>query len=210
MTSQRTRQRLVQRLHAVGIRHEAVLEAILKTPRHLFVDEALASRAYDNIALPIGFGQTISQPYMVAFMTEALLDGRSLCRVLELGTGSAYQTAVLATLVDEVYSIERIRWLLERARERLRMLGISNVHLKHGDGIQGWPDHGPFDGIMVTAASKEIPKTLLEQLAVGGRLVIPVGPPNAQQLVYVERRKRGFDKRVLRSVVFVPLLGDVF
>lgn len=210
MTSLRTRQRLVQRLWEAGIRHERVLEVILHTPRHLFVEEALASRAYEDLALPIGFGQTISQPYIVARMTEALLEGRELRKVLEIGTGSAYQTAVLSPLVDRVYSIERIGRLLEQARERLRALGLRNVRLKHADGHLGWPEQGPYDGIIVTAAPREIPDALLNQLARDGRLIAPIGLPQAQELIQVERKASGFETQVLGRVSFVPLLGGVF
>jgi protein-L-isoaspartate(D-aspartate) O-methyltransferase len=209
MTSRRTRQRLVQRLRAAGIGNEAVLEVILNIPRHLFVEEALAGRAYEETALPIGFGQTISQPYIVALMTEALLDGRSPRKVLEVGTGSAYQTAVLAALVEQVYSIERIGWLLDKARERLQALAIGNVELKHDNGALGWPEYAPYNGIIVTAASGEIPDALLAQLSVGGRLVMPVGPPNTQELLSVERRLSGFERQVLSLVSFVPLLEGV-
>lgn len=209
MTSLRTRQRLVQRLRHMGIHNEAVLQAISDIPRHLFVEEALASRAYDDVALPIGFGQTISQPYIVALMAEALLEGHSLSRVLEVGTGSAYLTAVLASVSEAVYSIERVGWLLQRAEERLLALEIGNVRLKHGDGKLGWPDCGPYDGIIVSAASQEIPDPLLRQLSPGGRLVIPVGPPDAQELLLLERRTGGIEKRVLSLAAFVPLLGGV-
>ena len=175
MTSARTRDRLVQRLRDQGIRNEAVLEQIRNVPRHLFVDEALASRAYEDTALPIGLGQTISQPYVVARMTEALLDGFEGETVLEVGTGCGYQTAVLAPLVKKIYTIERIPELLRRARQRLRELDIYNVQFKPGDGWNGWPKYGPYDGIIVTAAPDHVPEKLLEQLAPGGRLIIPVG-----------------------------------
>jgi protein-L-isoaspartate(D-aspartate) O-methyltransferase len=207
MTSLRTRRRLVQRLRGAGIRNEQVLEAILMTPRHLFIDEALARHAYEDIALPIGFGQTISQPYIVARMTEALLDGGQLRKVLEIGTGSAYQTAVLALLVAQVYSVERIGKLLEQAWERLWALAFDNVNLHHGDGRRGWPAYGPYDGILVTAAAPEMPAELLQQLTPGGRLVIPVGPPQAQELLQVERKSFGFAERSLGSVSFVPLVA---
>lgn len=211
MTSLRTRQRLVQRLRAAGIHHERVLAVLLNTPRHLFVDEALASRAYEDTALPIGFGQTISQPYVVARMTEALLDRqRNLHRVLEIGTGSAYQTAVLASLVAQVCSVERIGKLLLRARERLHTLGFTNVLLRHGDGSRGWPEHGLYDGILVTAATAVVPTELLQQLAPGGRLVLPLGPPNAQELLRIERRAFGFERKILGTVSFVPLRPGVF
>ncbi len=209
MTSQRTRQRMVRRLQAAGIGSEAVLEAIMAVPRHLFVDEALASRAYEDTALPIGLGQTISQPLVVARMTEAILGGRKPRQVLEIGTGSAYQTAVLATLADRVYSVERISQLLERARHRLRALGIRNVRLKYADGTVGWPERGPFDAILLTAAAPALQDVLLDQLAIGGRLVAPVGSGRSQQLVLVERTTIGFERRSLGPVSFVPLLGGV-
>jgi protein-L-isoaspartate(D-aspartate) O-methyltransferase len=210
VTSLRIRQRLVRRLWEAGIRNEQVLQAMLTIPRHLFVKEAFANYAYKNTALPIGFGQTISQPYIVARMTEILLAGRSLRKVLEVGTGSAYQTAVLSLLIEQVYSIERIGALLKQAQERLRTLGLNNVWLKHGDGNLGWPEHGPFDGILVTAAAAEIPTPLLEQLSFGGYLVMPVGTAHAQTLVKVERKASGFEERILGSVSFVPLLGGIF
>jgi len=209
MTSLRTRQRLIQRLRTAGIRNERVLEAILTLPRHFFVDEALASHAYDDIALPIGFGQTISQPYIVARMTEALLDGLQPQKVLEIGTGSAYQSAVLAMLVGQVYSVERIGRLLERARERLWSLAFPNIRLRLGDGCLGWPRYALYDGILVTAAAAEIPLELLRQLAPGGRLVIPIGLPQAQELWQVERKSSGFAKRSLGPVSFVPLVAGV-
>lgn len=209
MTSLRTRQRLVRRLRKMGIHHEVVLEVILTTPRHLFVDEALASRAYENIALPIGFGQTISQPYVVARMTQALFEGHSPQKILEVGTGSAYQTAVLSRLADQVYSIERIGKLAERSRERLRALGLTNVRVKHGDGSMGWSEYAPYDGIIVTAASPELRAGLLEQLSRGGRLITPVGIGAAQELVLIERNSEGFEQRILGPVSFVPLLEGV-
>ncbi len=209
MTSRRTRQRLIKRLRAAGIRDERVLDVMLTLPRHLFVDEALASHAYDDIALPIGFGQTISQPYIVARMTEALLAGIQPQRVLEIGTGSTYQSAVLAMLVEQVYSVERIGKLLERARERLWSLALTNIYLHLGDGRLGWPAHAPYDGILVTAAAAAIPAELLQQLTPGGRLVIPVGPPQAQELLQVERKSFGFAERSLGAVSFVPLVAGV-
>lgn len=208
MTSLRTRQRLVRRLRERGISHDGVLEVILNTPRHLFVEEALASRAYEDIALPIGFGQTISQPYVVARMTQALLEGRRPKKILEVGTGSAYQTAVLSQLAIQIYSIERIGKLLERSRERLRALGLKNIRLRHGDGSMGWPENAPYDGIIVTAAPKELPVSLLEQLAPGGRLVAPVGVPTAQELVLIERSVDGITQQLLGPVSFVPLVED--
>ena len=180
MTSARTRDRLVERLKAQGIRSSEVLEQIRAVPRHLFVDEALASRAYEDTALPIGLGQTISQPFVVARMTEALLaDAEGDLRVLEIGTGCGYQTAVLAPLVKQVFSVERIPELHARARQRLRDLDIYNVQLRRGDGWLGWPKYGPYDRILVAAAADELPPKLLEQLAPGGTLLMPLGPCGA-------------------------------
>ena len=207
MTSARTRERLIQRLGEAGIRNPAVLERIRQVPRHLFVDEALASRAYEDSALPIGQGQTISQPYIVALMTEALLEGGATPRkVLEVGTGCGYQTAVLAPLVRQIYTIERIGSLQRATRDRLKALNIDNVRYRHGDGFEGWPGQAPFDGIVVTAAPLDIPQTLLDQLAVGGRLIIPVGPPGMQDLVRATRTEAGIERRSLCKVSFVPLL----
>ena len=208
MTSARTRDRLVRRLKEHGIKSEAVLEQIRKVPRHLFVDEALASRAYEDTALPIGHGQTISQPYIVARMTEALLDGFTGEKVLEIGTGCGYQTAVLSPLVNKIYSAERIPELLRKTRQRLRDLGIYNVQFRPGDGWQGWNKYGPYDGIIVAAAASEIPEKLLEQLAPGGRLIIPIGPPRAQDLVQVTRLDDHYEQVSLGPVSFVPLVKD--
>ncbi|HLU62000.1 MAG TPA: protein-L-isoaspartate(D-aspartate) O-methyltransferase [Gammaproteobacteria bacterium] len=207
MTSARTRERLVQRLRDNGIRDQRVLDRIRETPRHLFIDEALASRAYEDTALPIGHGQTISQPYVVAKMTEALLAGGPLANVLEVGTGCGYQTAVLAPLVGRINTVERIDPLLVRARRLFRELSLRNVRAKHSDGSWGWPEYAPYDGIIVTAAPEEIPPALLEQLADGGRLVIPVGPSGRQELTLVERRGDVFEQSSLGLVSFVPLLG---
>ena len=207
MTSARTRDRLVQRLREQGIANLAVLDRIRNVPRHIFVDEALASRAYEDTALPIGFGQTISQPYIVARMTEALLEGGAPGRVLEVGTGCGYQTAVLAPLVARVYSIERIDGLLQRAKARLKELGIRNVRFRHGDGSDGWKSQAPFDAILVAAAALTVPEALVGQLAIGGRLIIPAGPEGAQQLLRITRREQGVERRVLGPVSFVPLLG---
>lgn len=209
MTSLRARRRLVERLRCSGIRNPRVLDVLRDTPRHLFVDEALASRAYEDTALPIGCGQTISQPLVVAHMTESLLVNGAPERVLEIGTGSGYQTAVLAQLVPRVYSVERIAWLVDRAREQIRALGLRNVRLKYADGSLGWPRYAPFDGIMVTAAATEVPLDLLEQLAVGGRLVAPIGKANEQLLQVFERRSSGIQRYSLGAVSFVPLLGGV-
>jgi protein-L-isoaspartate(D-aspartate) O-methyltransferase len=208
MTSRRTRDRLIQRLREEGIRDERVLEAILHVPRHVFVDEALASRAYEDTALPIGHGQTISQPYIVALMTQALIAGGRLKKVLEVGTGSGYQTAVLAGLVDEVYSVERIEPLMKLARKRLREIGCRNVHIKLSDGSWGWKEHAPYDGIIVTAAPAAVPPALLEQLAPGGRLVIPVGGPTMQELLLMQQTDKGPIQERLELVNFVPLVRD--
>jgi protein-L-isoaspartate(D-aspartate) O-methyltransferase len=209
MTSLRTRDRLVQRLREQGIVNPAVLDRIRNVPRHIFVDEALGSRAYEDTALPIGFGQTISQPFIVARMTEALLEGGPLVRVLEIGTGCGYQSAVLAPLVTTLYSIERIGPLLERAKERIKELGIKNVRFRHGDGSVGWKAQGPFDGILVAAAPLAVPAALLQQLKPGGRLIVPVGVEGAQELVRYTQRDQRLEKHSLGPVAFVPLLGGM-
>jgi protein-L-isoaspartate(D-aspartate) O-methyltransferase len=209
MTSQRTRDRLVERLRDGGIRSAAVLDVIRKTPRHLFVDEALASRAYEDTALPIGYNQTISQPFVVAAMTELIIATQP-GRVLEVGTGSGYQAAVLAQLVPKVYTVERIEPLVKLARQRFRQLGLRNVRAAHSDGTVGLPDFAPYDAIIVTAASEIIPEALLEQLAPdGGRLVIPVGGREAQMLTLITRSEAGIERVSLDPVVFVPLLGGI-
>jgi len=208
MTSARTRDRLIQRLQEQGITNLAVLDRIRNVPRHIFVDEALASRAYEDTALPIGFRQTISQPYIVARMTEALIEGgRKVGKVLEVGTGCGYQTAVLAPFVKKIYSIERIAPLAKRAKATLKELGIKNVKLKHGDGTTGWKSQKPFDGILVAAAPLAVPEALFAQLANKGRLIVPVGPEGAQQLLRFTRRDEHLEREVLGSVAFVPLLG---
>ena len=207
MTSARTRDRLVQRLREQGIANLAVLDRIRNVPRHIFVDEALGSRAYEDTALPIGYGQTISQPYIVARMTEALLAAGAADSVLEVGTGCGYQTAVLAPLVARLYTIERIEPLLARARARLRELGVRNVRFRHGDGTLGWRAHAPFDGILVAAAPLTVPEALVKQLRVGGRLVVPVGPEGEQELVRFTRREQAVQRESLGAVAFVPLLG---
>jgi protein-L-isoaspartate(D-aspartate) O-methyltransferase len=206
MTSARTRERLIARLREQGIANPHVLDRIRAVPRHVFMDEALASRAYEDTALPIGHGQTISQPYIVARMTEALLENASPRKVLEIGTGCGYQTAVLAPLVVTLYSIERIAALQSRARKVLRDLKLRNVHLRHGDGFEGWAAYAPFDGILVAAAAHAVPKALTDQLANGGRLIIPVGPDREQQLVRITRRGEHLDRESLGAVTFVPLL----
>ncbi len=209
MTSKRTRMRLVDRLQQEGIKDRRVLDQILATPRHLFVDEALAHRAYEDTALPIGHNQTISQPYIVARMTELLLADKPLKKVLELGTGCGYQASILAPLVGSLYSVERIKPLQDKARERLRTLQLRNVLLRHADGSIGWPEQAPFDGIIVTAAAPEIPPELLAQLADGGRMIIPVGKGEQQQLQLVTRRESEFQVTFIETVRFVPLLGGV-
>ena len=207
MTSQRTRERLTERLYEEGLSNPHVLEVIRRTPRHLFVDEALAHRAYEDTALPIGHNQTISQPYMVGRMTELLLAAGPLDKVLEIGTGSGYQTAVLAQLVERVFSVERIQALQDRAKERLAELNIRNVVFRWGDGWEGWPALAPYNAIIVTAAAAEVPQALLEQLAPGGRLVIPVGAGDVQELLLITREEQGYTRHVLDAVRFVPLLN---
>jgi protein-L-isoaspartate(D-aspartate) O-methyltransferase len=209
-TSQRTRDRMVERLRAQGVRDETVLAAMAAVPRHVFVDEALASRAYEDTALPIGFEQTISQPFVVALMIAALRGGRDgkLGKVLEIGTGCGYQAAVLAQVASEVYSIERISGLLERARANLRELRLHNLRLAHGDGANGLPEAAPFDAIIVAAATPEIPLALKSQLAVGGRLIAPlvVKPGAAEQALFLlERTATGWKEQRLDAVHFVPL-----
>ncbi len=209
MTSQRARDRLIERLRATGIADAAVLEAIRTVPRHLFIEEALASRAYEDTALPIGQGQTISQPFVVARMTELLLGHRRPARVLEIGTGSGYQAAILATLVDQVFTVERIDELLRLARRRFRKLGLTNIRSRHDDGRLGWPDQAPFDAIVVTAAGPVVEPALIDQLAPGGVLVAPVGLPGAQRLLRITRGAECPVEEAFDPVTFVPLLGGV-
>ena len=207
MTSQRTRARMIERLREMGIRNEAVLNAMAAVPRHVFVEEALASRAYEDTALPLGMGQTISQPFVVARMIELLLNGRtSLGKTLEVGAGCGYQAAVLAQLTTDVFAIERLAPLLEKAKANMRQLKQFNVRLKHGDGRLGMPEAAPFDSIIVAAAGLEVPPALLEQLAAGGRLVLPVGT-SEQYLSFIERTPQGFVEKRLDAVRFVPLLA---
>ncbi len=206
MTSQRTRERLLGRLMDQGISSMHVLDVIRSTPRHIFLDEALSHRAYEDVALPIGFGQTISQPYIVAKMTEALFASGSMERVLEIGTGCGYQTAVLAQLCKSVYTVERIRPLMEKAKKNLKLLGRRNIEFKHDDGCFGWSENGPYDAIITTAAPRSIPTELIQQLADGGRLVIPVGGDDTQQLTLVTRQGDDFTTQILEDVRFVPLL----
>lgn len=209
MTSSRTRDRMVNRLIEQGIRDLNVIEVMRATPRHIFLDEALAHRAYEDTALPIGHSQTLSQPYIVARMTEALLADGPLGKVLEIGTGSGYQTAVLAQLVEQVFSVERIKALQDQARTRLGLLKLHNVRLRHTDGGMGWPEEAGFDGIIATAAPLGIPKALIAQLNEGGRLIIPVGGGEVQDLLLITRRGDGHETRVLEQVRFVPMLGGV-
>ena len=209
MTSQRTRMRMVERLRDGGIRDEVVLAALGEVPRHLFVDEALASRAYDDFSLPLGFGQTISSPYIVARMTELARGGVTLGKVLEIGTGCGYQTAVLARVAKEVYSIERLAPLLARARRNLREVRVGNARLRHGDGINGMPEVAPFDAIIMAAAATHVPPTLLEQLAVGGRMVLPMTVKREQRLCLIERTMQGYAEKKMDEVKFVPLLPGV-
>lgn len=206
MTSQRTRDRLINTLKEQGISNEDVLSVIASVPRHLFVDEALSSRAYENISLPIGHGQTISQPYMVARMTELLLSEGPVKRVLEIGTGSGYQSAILSKLVSSVYSVERIKPLLERARGKFRQLKLNNILTQYSDGGWGWPLKAPFDAIIVTAAPEVLPTSLLEQLVDGGQLIIPMGKKDEQELLVFHRLGDKFHKKSLEKVSFVPLL----
>ena len=208
MTSQRTRMRLIDRLRSQGISDESVLDAMGETPRHLFVDEALAHRAYEDTALPIGFNQTLSQPYIVARMTELALQNGKPKRVLELGTGSGYQSAVLARVASEVFSIERIKPLLDKARQRLRALKARNVRCKHGDGFEGWAEFAPFDVILAAAAPETLPENLLSQLAPGGVLLLPVGG-SSQKLIQVTLTDDGFEQTVVEDVFFVPMLEGV-
>ncbi|HEX4480471.1 MAG TPA: protein-L-isoaspartate(D-aspartate) O-methyltransferase [Rudaea sp.] len=209
MTSQRARDRLIERLKTEGIHDRRVLDVMGRLPRHLFVEEALASRAYEDTALPIGLGQTISQPWVVARMTEAVVEHALPEKVLEIGTGSGYQAAVLASLVKSVFTVERIEELLRNARRRFRKLGFENVRSKHDDGKLGWPDHAPFDAIMLTAADDRVAAALTEQLAPNGVLVAPVGPPGSQQLKRFRRNGDEVIQENLGAVSFVPLLGGL-
>ena len=209
MTSQRARDRLIDRLKIEGIADHRVLDVLRRLPRHLFVEEALASRAYEDTALPIGLSQTISQPWVVARMTEALIEHRVPEKVLEIGTGSGYQAAVLAALVKNVYTVERIEELLRNARRRFRKLGIENIRSKHDDGRIGWPEHAPYDAIMLTAAGETLDPALFDQLTPDGVLVAPVGPAGRQRLLRYRRGENGWSSESLGAVAFVPLLGGV-
>jgi protein-L-isoaspartate(D-aspartate) O-methyltransferase len=206
MTSQRTRMRMVERLRSQGIRDEVVLAVMGEVPRHLFVDEALASRAYEDISLPLGFGQTISSPYTVARMTELARAGSAPNKVLEIGTGCGYQTAVLSRLAKEVYSIERLAPLLARARRNLREVRVTNARLRHGDGMLGIPEAAPFDVIVIAAAATHVPDALREQLGVGGRMILPMSGKNEQRLCIIERTPQGYTEKKMDQVKFVPLL----
>jgi protein-L-isoaspartate(D-aspartate) O-methyltransferase len=207
MTSMRTRERLIRRLQDSDIRDPRVLEALRTIPRHIFVDEALSSRAYEDTALPIGHGQTISQPYIVARMTEALVSSGELDTVLEIGTGSGYQAAILAHVSRQVYTLERIQPLLNQARQRFRELGLRNIRSQYADGTIGWPEQAPFDGIVATAAPEHIPQALLAQLKIGGRLIIPVGKQGVQQLILITRTADdSYEQQKLEAVSFVPML----
>lgn len=211
MTSQRTRNRMVARMREQGIENEAVLATLAAVPRHLFVDEAMATRAYEDASLPLGEGQTISQPIIVARMTEILLSVEGMNKVLEVGTGSGYQAAVLSRLVDSVYSVERIKSLLFKARDRFQALGYNNIVTRHSDGAWGWAGGGPYNGIIVTAAPSSIPESLLDQLAMNGVLVCPVGKQSGHQvLTVVQRTPQGFHTDYLDAVKFVPFLSGKF
>ena len=209
MTSPGTRDRLVRRLRADHIKNEKVLNAIMQVPRHEFVDEALSSRAYEDTALPIGCSQTISQPWMVARMTEALMNDGVPEKVLEVGTGSGYQAAVLSHLVKQVYTVERIKELLKLARRRFHAMRLHNIHTRYADGHLGWPTQAPFDGIIITAASQVIPEELTAQLGIGGKLVMPLEKNNEQRLLSIERTEEGFEKTDMGAVVFVPMLSGL-
>ncbi len=209
MTSMRARDRLIERLRSEGIHDVRVLDALRRVPRHLFVDEGLESRAYEDTALPIGLGQTISQPFVVALMTQAILEPRVPKRVLEVGTGSGYQAAVLSQLVEQVFTVERIEKLLRQSRRRFLHAGYANVKAKHADGRLGWPEEAPFDAIVVTAAADLVDQPLLDQLAPGGVLIAPIGPPGEQRLVRIRRNEDGYAREMLEAVAFVPLLGGV-
>ena len=209
MTSQRTRLRMVERMRGQGIRDETVLSVMAEVPRHIFVDEALASRAYEDISLPLGFGQTISSPHTVARMTELARNSRPLNKVLEVGTGCGYQAAVLARVAKQVYSMERLAALIRKARRNLREAGVANVHLRHGDGHVGMPEVAPFDAIVMAAAAARAPRALLEQLTVGGRMILPMASKSEQHLYVIERTDNGYSERRMDPVVFVPLLRGV-
>jgi protein-L-isoaspartate(D-aspartate) O-methyltransferase len=208
MTSERTRLRMIEGLRREGITDERVLAAMTEIPRHVFVEEGIASRAYEDVPLPIGHGQTISSPAIVALMTQLLLEKRPMDKVLEIGTGCGYQTAVLARLVKEVYTIERIAPLMDKARRHLRDLRFYNVRFKHADGHAGYAEGGPYDGILMAASATHVPEALKQQLAVGGRMVLPVGTED-QWLYVVDRMENGFVEQKREAVRFVPLLPGI-
>jgi len=208
MTSDRTRRRLIEQIRSMGVTKQAVLDVMQSLPRHIFVDEALASRAYENTALPIGHGQTISQPYIVGLMTQTLFD-KPRAKILEIGTGCGYQTGILAPLCDEVVSIERIVKLHRQARDRLYDLGVRNVKFRHGDGFEGLRDFSPYDGILAAAVSEDIPQELIDQLAPGGRIVMPVGRGDKQHLIVVDKLSTGLRKTEIEAVRFVPRLAGL-
>ena len=209
MTSQRSRNRLVSKLREMGISNEKILNIFSETPRHIFIEEALNSKAYENSALPIGHGQTISQPYIVALMTQTLLESGTMSKVLEIGSGCGYQTAILSKVSGEVFGIERIRSLVDKARETIWELKISNIHLQHGDGMLGWKQHAPFNAILVAAAPSFVPEELLKQLADGGRLIIPIGSCDGQKLMLYTKNQNEIIEREIQSVKFVPLLSGI-
>lgn len=208
MTSERTRMRMIETLRAQGIKDERVLAAMTEVPRHLFVEEGIESRAYEDVPLPIGHGQTISSPFIVALMTQLLLEKKQVNKVLEIGTGCGYQTAVLARLVKEIYTLERIAPLMDKARRHLRDLRFYNVRFKHVDGHNGYPEAGPYDGILMAASATHVPEALKEQLAVGGRMVLPVGTED-QWLYVIDRDEKGFTQQRAAAVRFVPLVPGV-
>lgn len=209
MTSQRSRNRLVTKLRDMGIKNEEVLNIVAETPRHLFLEEALATKAYENSALPIGYGQTISQPFIVALMTQVLIESGQMNRVLEIGFGSGYQTVILSRVSEQVFGVERIKFLVEKAREKIWELKIKNIHLRHGDGMLGWEQHSPYDAILVAAAPNCVPEELLNQLSEGGRLIIPVGVNEGQKLMLYTKTKNEIIQKEIQTVKFVPLLPGI-
>ena len=209
MTSQRSRNRLVSKLREMGIKNEKVLDIVAETPRHIFIEEALASKAYENSALPIGYGQTISQPFIVALMTQVLIESGQMRKVLEIGFGSGYQTAILSRVSEQVFGVERLSSLVERAREKIWELKISNIHLRHGDGMMGWERHSPYDAILVAAAPRFVPKELLNQLSEGGRLIIPIGIDENQKLMLYSKTDDEIVEKEIQAVKFVPLLPGI-
>ncbi|OUU73760.1 MAG: protein-L-isoaspartate O-methyltransferase [Methylococcaceae bacterium TMED69] len=209
MTSQRSRNRLVSKLREMGIKNEKVLDIVAETPRHIFIEEALASKAYENSALPIGYGQTISQPFIVALMTQVLIESGQMRKVLEIGFGSGYQTAILSRVSGQVFGVERLSSLVERAREKIWELKISNIHLRHGDGMMGWEGHSPYDAILVAAAPSFVPEELLNQLSEGGRLIIPIGINENQKLMLYSKTDNEIVEKEIQAVKFVPLLPGI-